>query len=79
MNIADMVGFEGINTEGLDPEVASVVQEIIGRLEAFRGNLVSQLRREEAGSTFAFNATDADTGAAITVDVTGGSSVRRGS
>jgi len=78
MDFADMVGFEGILTEGLDPEIKRVADEIISRLEAFRGNLTSQLRREETGSNFSFNATDADTGAPIIVDVSGGSCTLRG-
>jgi hypothetical protein len=49
MNFADMTGFAGVRTEGLDEEVKRVIDELIGREEAFRTNLVSQLRALNVG------------------------------
>lgn len=68
-----MVGFNGTSTDNLPEEVQQFAEALIGRLEAFRGNIVNQLRALNEGlPIYANNA------AAITGGLTAGEFYRTG-
>lgn len=73
MNITDQVSFNGIlKRSDIPPEMRPVLEELVGRIEAFRKNLIDQLNRTDADEVFSIDAVEHDTGDAVVVHFTPG-------
>lgn len=64
MNIADVVNFQGLKDHAVPDEMQAFVQDLVYRLEAYKQNLVAQLRNVSTeGATLPINADDIVDGA----------------
>ena len=46
MNLADLISFNGVAPDGLDPKVKSAIEDLVKRLEDFRVQIFDQLRAQ---------------------------------